>query len=169
MATYRHNSQPSVTWQFVATTSGQSNFDMRPHYCCKIVPSYSPGGATVHIHLTRSSLNPRVSLQNGISISWGIFAGLTIVPKTQTAKCGTSYTSKDTRLTRNALILSGGRGLSRTGRRRRLTHAPRNYPSPGQTYAEGWVCEWANVGVCQLAAAAAVMVGGVFVCVGTAP
>jgi len=49
------------------------------------------------------------------------------------------------------------------------THAPRNYPSPGQTYAEGWVCEWANVGVCQLAAAAAVMVGGVFVCVGTAP
>jgi len=29
-------------------------------------------------------------------------------------------------------------------------------------------CEWANVGVCQ-SAAAAVVVGGVFVCSGTAP
>jgi len=34
------------------------------------------------------------------------------------------------------------------------THAPRNWPSPGQTYAtvvfgEGRVCEGANVGVCQ--------------------
>jgi len=31
-------------------------------------------------------------------------------------------------------------------------------------------CEWANVGVCQSAAAAAVVVvGGVYVCSGTAP
>jgi len=45
-------------------------------------------------------------------------------------------------------------------------------PCP-QTYAtaafgEGWECEGANVGVCQSAAAAAVMVGGVSVCSGTA-
>ena len=35
-----------------------------------------------------------------------------------------SYISKDTRKTRNALILSGGRGLSKPGRRRHSTFAP---------------------------------------------
>ena len=30
-------------------------------------------------------------------------------------------------------------------------------------------CKWANVGVCQSAAAAVVVVGGVYVCSGTAP
>ena len=52
-----------------------------------------------------------------------------------------SYISKDTRMTRNALILSGGRGLSKPGRRRHSTFAPfsdtcpRNQPALGQTYA----------------------------------
>jgi len=54
-----------------------------------------------------------------------------------------SYISKDIRLTRNTLILSGGRGLSRPGRRRHwhstlapfLDTCPRNQPGLGQTYA----------------------------------